>query len=134
MTQQTDQEGVATPPPAAEEHLDVLNHDQGLERNLFGKWTIRLRNLGGIVATLTVCAMAVLNGYTTHVSVSGGFGWPSDTKMFIMNVGPIVVAWAFMNVNKTISTIMQFKGVAERLRSKAADVIRPTPKDDSTPQ
>ncbi|EBV8434188.1 hypothetical protein AVA65_08055 [Salmonella enterica subsp. enterica serovar Minnesota] len=111
----------------------MLNHDQGLERNLFGKWTIRLRNFGGIVATLTVCAMAVLNGYTTHVSVSSKIGWPSELTMFIMNIGPIVVAFTFMNANKTISTIMQFKSVAEKLRTKAADVIRPT-KDDAPPQ
>ncbi|ASU03576.1 hypothetical protein RISINGSUN_94 [Erwinia phage vB_EamM_RisingSun] len=131
MTQQSNgNEGNTSP---VTEESDVLNHDQGLERNLFGKWTIRLRNLGGIVATITVCAMAVLNGYTTHVSVSSKIGWPSELTMFIMNIGPIVVAFTFMNANKTISTIMQFKSVAEKLRTKAADVIRPT-KDDAPPQ
>ena len=112
------------PEAIAEEQGSVL-HDDGLERNLFGKWTIRFRNLGGICATLTVCLAAIWNCYTTHISVSGGFGWPSDTKMLIMNVGPIVVAWAFMNVNKTISTIMQFKSVADKLRGKAAEMIKP---------
>lgn len=126
MTQTSNQKSeTATPVTEGQGSDTVLNHDDGLERDLFGKWTIRLRNLGGIVATLTVCAMAALNGYTTHVSVSTGVGWPSDTKMFIMNVGPIVVAWAFMNVNKTISTIMQSRTIATKLRQKAADIIKP---------
>lgn len=111
--------------PPVTEDPSLLDHDQGLERNLFGKWTIRLRNLGGIIATLTVCVTALFNSYTTHISVSGKSGWPSEFTMLIMNIGPIVVAFTFMNANKTISTIMQFRSVAQKIRAKAADIIKP---------
>lgn len=105
-------------------------HDDGIERNLFGKWTIRLRNLGGILATITLCVTAIFNCYTTHISVAAGHGFPSNTQLFIMNVGPIIVSWTFMNVNKTISTIMRFKSEVDKLREKLAGVVAPK-KDES---
>ena len=54
-------------------------HTGGLERSLFGKWTIWFRNLGGIIATVSVCVAALFNCYTTHMSILSGSGWPSDT-------------------------------------------------------
>lgn len=89
----------------------------GIEREVFGMWSVMLRNAGGILAAVTTCIIAIVNAYTTYKSVTGGNGWPSETTMFIANVGPIVVAWTFMNSSKTISTIMQVRGVQDRLKN-----------------
>jgi hypothetical protein len=82
-----------------------------------------LRNAGGIAAAMTTCIIALVNAYTTFMSVNSGHGWPSETTMFIANIGPIVVAWTFMNSSKTISTIMQVRGVQDRLKSAMSGFI-----------
>jgi hypothetical protein len=89
----------------------------GIEREVFGMWSVMLRNAGGILAATTTCIIAIVNAYTTYMSVTSGHGWPSETTMFIANIGPIVVAWTFMNSSKTISTIMQVRGVQDRLKN-----------------
>lgn len=95
----------------------------GLERELFGKWTVFLRNLGGIIAVLVVCGMGIFNSYTIFISVSEHRVWPSETSMFIMVVGPVICSWTFMNSSKTIQTIMQIKGVSGKVRNRLAGVL-----------
>jgi len=95
----------------------------GIEREVFGMWSVMLRNAGGILAAVTTCIIAIVNAYTTYMSVNSGHGWPSETTMFIANVGPIVVAWTFMNSSKTISTIMQVHGVQDRLKNAMSGFI-----------
>jgi len=97
----------------------------GIERELFGKWTIILRNLGGFLAAITTCIIALSNAYTTHVSVKNGSGWPDMLIMLITNVGPIVVVWTFMGSSKTISSILQTEGVGSRIRKRVASAIAP---------
>lgn len=104
-----------------------------IERELFGKWTIILRNLGGMLAIITMCVTSVLNGYTTHLSVSVKGEWPSEITMFITNIGLVVVAWTWVNANKTISTIMQGSDLTHRLRNRLADAISTDKKDTSAP-
>lgn len=103
-----------------------------IERELFGKWTIILRNLGGMLAIITMCVTSVLNGYTTHLSVSVKGEWPSEITMFITNIGLVVVAWTWVNANKTISTIMQGSDLTHRLRNRLADAISTDKKDPSS--
>jgi len=95
----------------------------GIEREVFGMWSVLLRNAGGIAAAMTTCIIALVNAYTTYMSVTGGTGWPSETTMFIANIGPIVVAWTFMNSSKTISTIMQVRGVSDRLKNAMSGFV-----------
>lgn len=95
----------------------------GLERELFGKWTVFLRNLGGIIAVIVVCATAIFNSYTIFISVSQHQVWPSEMSMFIMVVGPVICSWTFMNSSKTIQTIMQIKGVSGKVRNRMAAVL-----------
>lgn len=116
--------------------VDPLAGPGGLEREVLGKWTVFLRNLGGIIAVVVVCGMGLANCYTTFVSVADHQVWPSETSVFIMVVGPVVCAWTFMNSSKTISTIMQIKGVGTKLRNRAAvmlateDINKNPPKQD----
>lgn len=101
----------------------TMAKEGGLERELFGKWTVALRNLGGIFAVVVVCVMGVFNSYTIFISVTDHKLWPSETSMFIMVVGPVICSWTFMNSSKTISTIMQIKGVAGKVRNRMAAVL-----------
>jgi len=78
-----------------------------------------------MLAIITMCITSLLNGYTTHLSVSVKGEWPSEITIFITNIGLVVVAWTWVNANKTISTIMQGTDLTDRLRSRAADIIRP---------
>lgn len=97
----------------------------GIEREVLGKWTVLLRNLGGIIAVVVVSFMGVFNSYTIHVSVSQHDIWPSEMSMFIMVVGPVVVSWQFMNVSKTLTTIFGGASQFTKLRAKAAKFIDP---------
>lgn len=105
----------------------------GIERELFGKWTIMLRNVGGIVTIFTMCITSILNSYTTHLSVSNKGIWPSEMTLIITNIGLVVVAWTWVNANKTISTIMEGTNLTDRLRNRVADIISTDKKADTTP-
>ncbi|MNG47122.1 hypothetical protein D3C79_49890 [compost metagenome] len=107
--------------PVTPEESPAVNG--GIERELFGKWTISLRNLGGILSIITMCVVAVFNVYTTHLSVKDGGEWPSELTLVIVNIGPIICAWTWVNANKTISTIMQGSGLTDQLRNRLANVI-----------
>lgn len=114
---------VVTVEPATVKKITQTVAPVGIEREVFGMWSVMLRNAGGILAAVTTCIIAIVNAYTTYKSVTGGNGWPSETIMFIANVGPIVVAWTFMNSSKTISTIMQVRGVQDRLKNAMSGFV-----------
>lgn len=102
------------------------------ERELYGKWTIILRNLGGALALFTTCLIALFNAWTTYWSVSHNGGWPTDMVILTVNIGPIICAWSFLSANKTIATILRAgagdrEGVVNRLRSRIAGAIAPKP-------
>lgn len=102
-----------------------LNNDdnKSLDHNVFGKTTVILRNFCGTIACITICIDAVINAYTVYVGVSSGAGYPGMGEMIMMNSGPIIIAWSFMNVNKIMQTLMKFKTVADELREKAVNVL-----------
>lgn len=102
----------------------------GLEREVFGKWTVLLRNTFGALAVLTTCIAALANAYTTNASVSGKIGWPSETIMFIMNIGPVIIAWSFINTNKTLQTLLEGTSLTTKIREKVADIIAPKDKPE----
>lgn len=111
------------PPDDAVDTSPVPPHVGGIERELFGKWTIMLRNIGGIVTIFTMCITSILNSYTTHLSVADKGIWPTELTLVITNIGLVVVAWTWVNANKTISTIMAGTDLTDRLRNRLADVI-----------
>lgn len=106
--------------------------DGGIERELFGKWTVWLRNIGGLLAVIVVCAMGIFNSYTIFISVKDHQTWPSETSMFIMVVGPVICSWSWMSVNKTLQTIFSGGDSFTKVRTKLADVISPKPKTDNS--
>lgn len=105
----------------------------GIERELFGKWTIMLRNIGGITAILTMCITSILNSYTTHLSVADKGIWPSEITLLITNVGLVVVAWTWVNANKTIATIIGGTNLTDRIRNRVAGIISTEKKPEPPP-
>lgn len=99
---------------------------------MFGKWSVMLRNIFGAVTVWTLCIAALANAWTTNVSVKDHGQWPSEISMIVMNVGPIIVAWTWMNANKTIATLMELMPVADKIRSRVASAI--APKDPKPPE
>lgn len=119
--------------PETPEDTTPQQVQQEVERELFGKWTILLRNASGMLAIFTLCVTSLLNGYTTHLSVADKGIWPSEITLLITNVGLVVVAWTWMNANKTISTIMQGTDLTDRLRNRLADAISTDKKGNAKP-
>lgn len=91
-----------------------------------------LRNIFGAVTVWTLCIAALANAWTTNISVEKNGQWPSEISMIVMNVGPIIVAWTWMNANKTIATLMELVPVANKIRGRVAAAI--APKDPQPPQ
>lgn len=102
----------------------------GIEREVFGKWSVLLRNIFGAVAVWTLCLAALANAWTTNVSVTTHGEWPSEISMIVMNVGPIVVAWTWMNSNKILSTLMELAPIGNKIRNRVAQAIAPKPPED----
>lgn len=102
----------------------------GIEREVFGKWSVALRNIFGAVAVWTLCLAALANAWTTNVSVTQHGQWPSEISMIVMNVGPIVVAFTWINASKILSTILGHDGVTTKIRSRLAQIISPDDKKD----
>lgn len=140
--EETRDTGNPGPPLASPEVITVLPTAEtppgGIEREVFGKWSVLLRNLFGATAVWTLCIAALANAWTTNVSVTQHGVWPSEISMIVMNVGPIVVAWTWMNANKILSTLMEFAPMGDKIRSRVASAIAPKeskpPEDPPTPQ
>lgn len=93
-----------------------------VEGEFFSDWTIILRNIGGITAAITTCVIAVVNAFSTHVSITNGTGWPDDLTMLIVNTAPAIIAWNFMRANKMIETIVA--GGSDRNRNVRRSLAR----------
>lgn len=130
MTEQKAQgEGAAEEDPLLE-----VEHPQGLEGKVFGKWTVRLRNICGVVACLSVCYNAINYTDTIKKAVLAGYGYPDRTSLGIVFIGPIVIALVFMNASKILQVIMKIPSVAERLRKGTIGVLtRPGDNPPSPP-
>lgn len=123
-----------TPPDAAQEDDPMLEvtHPQGLEGKVFGKWTVRLRNLCGVVACLSVCYNSINYTDTIKRAVLAGYGYPDRTSLGIVFLGPIIIALVFMNASKILQVIMKIPGVAERLRRGTISALS-RPGDNQSP-
>lgn len=89
----------------------------GLESQFFGKWGAIVRYACGMVVVFTMCLIAVMDAYTTRISVQTGKGWPGEWHFFIMTVGVTICAMSFSNANKTIATILSNTGLGEKAKN-----------------
>lgn len=120
-------------PEAVLEERNASQVQDEVERGIFGDKSVRLRNIGGLFAVIVVCLTALANSYTIFLSVTNSNLWPSETSMFIMMVGPIVCSWSWLSVNKTLQTLFTGVDNVTKFRSKVADIIAPTKKDNDSP-
>lgn len=102
-----------------------------VEKEVFGEQTVRLRNLGGLTASITVCITALINSAVIYLSVRDHNVWPSETSMFIMVVGPVLIAWSWMSVNQTLKTLFNGASSMTRFRSRVANIIAPSSTEQS---
>ncbi len=105
----------------------------GIETGLFGRWTVRFRNLCGVIAVCTTCLNSLWYVWTIHTSVSRGFGWPDRMSLFIITCGPIIVAFSYIDASKVLRILTQTDGVGDRMRKKViATLSRPGDARDDT--
>lgn len=95
-----------------------------VEESVFGKWSVIIRNTAGIISTLVVCATSVGFWWTTHESVTKHSMWPDTMAIMLTNIGPVMIAWAVINVNKTITTIFGVKDSIALVRERFSRVFR----------
>jgi len=105
----------------------LVETQNDVEKEVFGGETVRLRNLGGLTASITVCITALINSAVIYLSVRDHNVWPSETSMFIMVVGPVLIAWSWMSVNQTLKTLFNGASSMTRFRSRVANIIAPSP-------
>lgn len=92
------------------EKIHELNESEAhVEKAMFNPWSVTLRNISGVIASLSVCAVSLWYTHITQLSIKSGQGWPDNMTLLIVNVGPILIAWSMVNVNKTISAIFGVK-------------------------
>lgn len=114
-------------PDRRHEHpqYDQPEKDGQVERVVFSRATVWIRNIGGAFSTLVVNLTAIAYCYIVYVSVSSKGVWPDNITMIIIGIGPIIIAWTIMNVNKTITTILGGENKTDKMRSKIANLIKP---------
>lgn len=95
-----------------------------VEESVFGKWSVIIRNAAGIISTLVVSGTSVGFWWTTHQSVTVHNVWPDTTTIMLTNIGPVMIAWAVINVNKTITTIFGVKDSIAMVREKFSRVLK----------
>lgn len=95
-----------------------------VEESVFGKWSVIIRNTAGILSTIVVCATSVGFWWTTHQSVTTHNVWPDVSIIMLTNIGPVMIAWAVINVNKTITTIFGVKDSLALIREKFSRVLK----------
>lgn len=67
-----------------------------------------LRNVSGFNSCVTVAVSSVLFVLTINKAALGSeLGWFAWSTIAIMLSGPIIIAWHFVNVNITLSTLME---------------------------
>lgn len=108
--------------------MNEQEEERELEQAIFSKSSIRLRNIAGFLAVVTTCICAIFNSYTVHISVAQNGKWVNWVIAMILNVGPIICAFTYLQANKTINTIIHGAKDLATIRQKVADVIAPNQK------
>lgn len=103
----------------------ITESDFALERELVGPATVILRAIAGCFATHVICFCSLVFTWTVHIALSEGRPMPSDLKLFLIVIGPIVTSWNFVRASSTLTAVMAGSSALERFRGKIADAISP---------
>lgn len=75
--------------------------------NHWDKFPIGLKAISGFSSCVTVNAESAIFILSIHLSVTAGVAtWPGIITALIMMVGPIIIAWNFVNARAIITTIL----------------------------
>lgn len=68
---------------------------------------IILKALSGFNSCVTVSVTSAIFIWSIHISVTSGIGdWPGIASAVLMMIGPIIIAWNFVNAKSIITTIL----------------------------
>lgn len=62
--------------------------------------------IAGVVSVFTTCISCLVYFTTLLVYVLTNNEWPNDSKTWIVLIGPVLAGWQYMDVRKTINTII----------------------------
>lgn len=103
----------------------LTEDDVAIERELVGPVTVILRAIAGFVATHSICFCSLFFTWTVHNALIIGKEMPSDIKLFLIVIGPIVTSWNFVRASSTISTVLSGASALKTFRAKMAGIIDP---------
>lgn len=88
---------------------------------------IVLKALSGFNSCMTVSVTSAIFIWSIHLTVSTGIGsWPGIATALIMMIGPIIIAWNFVNARSIITTILTQSPDGPDAEAVPKQVIVPT--------
>lgn len=91
------------------------------------KWV----TIAGVASVFTTCIACLVYFATLLVYVITNNEWPNDSKTWIVLIGPVLAGWQYMDVRKTINTIMSGNnGFGSIIKEVAIRRLGGVPKDD----
>lgn len=96
----------------------VNNNKPGLENEVLGTWSVRLRNFCGTLSVITTNIICLMGMFTIHKGVLQGQPWPHWIIVILIVSGPVLVSFSFMNVSKVIQTILHGTEKAADIKAK----------------
>lgn len=103
----------------------LTENDVAIERELVGPVTVILRAIAGFVATHSICFCSLFFTWTVHTALITGKEMPSNIKLFLIVIGPIVTSWNFVRASSTISAVLSGATAFKNFRSRMAGIIDP---------
>lgn len=95
----------------------------GLENEVLGTWSVRLRNFCGTLSVITTNIICLMGMFTIHKGVLQGEPWPHWIIVVLIVSGPVLVSFSYMNVSKVIQTILRSTDTALEVRKKFLDKL-----------
>lgn len=100
-----------------------VNITSGLENEVLGTWSVRLRNFCGTLSVITTNIICLMGMWTIHKGVLNSDPWPHWIIVVLIVSGPVLVSFSYMNVSKVIQTILRSTDTALEVRNKFLDKL-----------
>lgn len=105
----------------------VTQKDIALEREICGTASVLMRAIAGTITTIAICVGSGIFAYTIHLGILKEVGYPDDTTIFLVVVGPIIASWNFIKVSSTLGLVIAGGNKISKLRNTLAEIIKPKP-------
>lgn len=94
----------------------VTPQDVSIESSIFGSFNVLLRAIAGFVSCITVCAVSLIFTYVMHKGIISGKGYPTNSEMTVVIVGPIIMSWTFMRASTTIVQLLKVESIGSMVK------------------